>query len=261
MDAARIGDLGSHNRAVWAQGRFIKEYATRQLRPVEVLLLIRYRDDLSGRVLELGCGAGRITGYLVQIAQEAYGLDLSPRMVAECRRRYPTGTFLESDLRDLSTFESGSLDAVVAGYNVLDVLDDAERHGALREVARVLRTGGLLIMSSHNRGYLPEVRRPTQLRTSDPLRFAVDLIRAPRAVVRHRRLVALERYERDYAIVSDGAHRYSLVHYFITPEAQFRQLEQEGFQPLSCSDLDGRTLEPGETAPSTSELHYVARRA
>ena len=53
--------------------------------------------------------------------------------------------------------------------------------------------------------------------------------------------------ERDYEIVSDGSHGFTLVHYYISPQDQLRQLEQEGFEPLSCLDLDGRTLAAGET--------------
>jgi SAM-dependent methyltransferase len=254
-------DPGTLNRASWARGRFVKEYAHRVLRPVEVVLLARYHEDFAGRVLELGCGAGRITGYLVQLAREAYGIDLQPQMIAECRRRYPAGTFIQADIRDLSNFEDGSLDVVVAGCNTLDIFSDDERRIMLRDIGRVLREQGLLVMSAHNRAYLPRVRRPGHVRTSDPLRFAADLARAPRNLGRHRRLVHLERDERDYAIVSDGAHGYSLVHYFITPEAQFRQLREEGYEPLSCSDLDGNVLAPGDESPNTVELHYVARRA
>lgn len=225
-----------------------------------MLLLVRHREDLSGRVLELGCGAGRITGYLAEIAHEAYGIDISSRMVAECRRRYPRGHFSEGDIRDLSQFEDGSLDAVIAGWNVLDIFGDEERRATLREIHRALRAGGLFVMSSHNRAYLPHVSGPAHVRTVDPLRFAFDLVRAPVRVRRHRRLIAMERTEAEYAIVSDGSHEYSLVHYFIAPQAQFRQLEQEGFEPLACADLDGRELGSGETAPNCPELHYLARR-
>jgi SAM-dependent methyltransferase len=181
--------------------------------------------------------------------------------LAECRRRYPRGTFIQGDIRDLSRFEPGSLDAVVAGCNMLDIFSDAERRAMLREIRGVLRDGGLLVMSAHNRAYLPNLRGPGELRTSDPLRFTWDLVRAPRNLRRHRRLVQLERDERDYAIVSDGAHGYSLVHYFITPPAQLRQLEEEGFKPISCSDLEGNVLASGDAAPKVVELHYAARGA
>jgi SAM-dependent methyltransferase len=250
---------GAVNTAWWRRGRFVGLYATRILRPVEVMLVVRHREQLAGRVLELGCGAGRITGYLLALGREVTGLDVSPAMIAECRRRYPGGRFLEGDMADLSGFPNSSLDVVIVGFNVLDIFGDARRRQTLREIHRVLAPDGLLIMSSHNRAHLPLVPGPRHIRRSDPLRFTADLVRAPLRSVRHRRLRTLERNERGYAILSDGTHGFAFVHYFITPESQFRQLEEEGFEPLSCEDLDGEPLADGDRAPTCPELHYVAR--
>jgi SAM-dependent methyltransferase len=227
---------------------------------VEVLLLIRYREHVTGHVLELGCGAGRITGYLVELAADAHGLDVSADMIAECRRRYPAGHFSQADMRDLSSFESDSLDLVLAGYNLLDIFTDPERRQVLREVRRVLSPTGILIMSSHNRASLPKVRSPSQLRRSDPLRFGFDLLKAPGRTARHRRLRKHEYAGTDYCIVSDGSHDFSLVHYFTSADAQFRQFEQEGFEPLLSADLDGRPLDDTYDAPDCPEIHYVARK-
>jgi hypothetical protein len=81
----------------------------------------------------------------------------------------------------------------------------------------------------------------------------------PIRVIRHRRLAALEHAEADYAIVNNDAHDFSLVHYFVSPEAQRRQLDDEGFEPLGVFDYEGRELGPGDTAADCVELHYVAR--
>lgn len=248
------------NITTWARGGFLGAYNGRELRPVEVLLLVRYHEHATGRALELGCGGGRIAGYLVQMAREAYGIDISSDMVEACRQHYPGGHFSQGDIRDLSQFEDESLDLVIAGCNLLDIFTDAERRASLREIRRVLVGGGLLFMSSHNRAYLPNVRPPTHIRRSDPLRLAYDLVNAPRRIVRHRRLRRYEVQEPEYTIISDGAHEFSLVHYFTFAEAQSRQFEQEGFEPLESADLDGRPIDETYHAPDCSEIYYVARK-
>jgi SAM-dependent methyltransferase len=260
--------VAAANVQIWERGEFVGEYANRTLRPVEVLLLVRLRDQMSGAVLELGCGAGRIGGYLLALAREFHGLDVSPRMIAEARRRYPGGDFAEGDIRDLSRFDDGSLDAVVAGCNLLDVFADGERRALLREIRRVLVPGGMLVMSSHNRAYLTRVRPPWHVRVGGlahggargALQLAADILRAPRRIRRHHRLRALEQPGADFALVSDGAHEFSLVHYFIDPVAQFRQLREEGLEPELAADLDGRPVSSGAEAPDCPEIHYLARR-
>lgn len=244
---------------MWSRGRFVRQYANRSLRPVETMLLARYGEDLAGTVLELGPGAGRVTGYLIQRARHVIGLDISPRMVQECARRHPEGEFHIGDMRDLSRFADAGFDAVVAANNVLDVFSDADRRACLAEMRRVLVPGGLLIFSSHNRASLPRVKGPTAVRRSDPARLAYDALNVPLRLARHRRLRALERETPGYAIVSDGSHGFTLVHYYIDPEAQRRQLAEAGFELLGCAALDGHLLGPGEAAADCSELHYTAR--
>ncbi|HEY1566333.1 MAG TPA: class I SAM-dependent methyltransferase [Solirubrobacteraceae bacterium] len=260
--------MAAANRAAWAGGDFVRAYTGRELRPVEVLLLVRLRESLSGSVLELGCGAGRISGYLVALAHEFHGMDISPRMVAASQRSYPAGDFAQGDVDDVARFADDSVDAVIAGWNLLDVLDDAERREALRAIRRALAPGGVLIMSSHNLAYLPRLRSPAHvrlggLRQGRPqgvLQFAADVVRAPRRVRRHRRLRVLERRTADYALVSDGSHEFTLVHYYIDPAAQFRQFREVGLEPESAADLDGRSIDRGDEAPDCPEIHYVARK-
>lgn len=245
------------NEALWGEGDLLADYAGRTLRPVEVMLLVRHREELSGRVLELGCGGGRLSGYLIELAREFRGLDISPRMVAHCRGMYPSGRFEVRDLRDLAGYESGGFDAVLAPFNVLDVLDNAERLRVLGELRRILSARGLLVFSTHNLAFAPSIPRPTHVRR-DPLRGAADLLRMPRRLRNHRRLRGLQRREDDHAVLIDEAHDYSILHYYIGRDAQERQLAGRGLRLLACLDLDGRPVARGEQAPHAPELHYVA---
>jgi SAM-dependent methyltransferase len=248
------------NERLWAGEDLVEQYDGRTLRPPEVMLLVRYRDALSGRVIELGCGGGRLSGYLNAIARDFHALDISPRMVAHCRRLYPGGSFELGDLRDLSRYESSSFDVVFPSFNVIDVLDDAERRHVLAEIHRMLEPDGLLMMSSHNLAHAPSIPSPTQITGRNPVRIARQLLRLPRRELNRRRLQPLQRDHGDYGILIDQAHEYGILHYYIGRDAQARQLAEAGFELLECLDLDARPVQAGQTAASQPELHYVARR-
>jgi SAM-dependent methyltransferase len=257
--AAPVDPQVRANQELWAQEDLLSHYLGRALRPPEVMLLVRHREALAGRVLELGCGGGRLSGYLLDLASEFHGLDISPLMVAHCKRAYPGGTFELGDLRDLSRYASESFAVVFASFNVLDVLDDSERRRVLMEIRRMLAEGGLMMMSSHNLAHAPSIPNPTRLHARHPLGILRALSKMPRRELNRRRLLPLQRIEDGYAILTDEAHEYGILHYYIGRDAQERQLEESGFGLLECLDLDGRPVRPGEQASEHAELHYVAR--
>jgi SAM-dependent methyltransferase len=249
------------NTAGWQRPRLVRGYAHRRLLAPESAILERYRDALSGRVLELGCGAGRLTGHLLDIADDVHGLDLNAEMVAHCRAQYPAGHYSVGDLRDLSSFRPQSFDAVVAADNVVDVLDDAARRAVLDEIRGVLAPGGLLVLSSHNLAAAPLIRQPTQVRSPSRKEMLVNVVRLPRRLYNRRRLQPLERHAADHAILNDVAHDYSLLHYYIGRDAQERQFAEHGFTLLEALDASGAPVGPGETASESHWLHYVCRLA
>jgi SAM-dependent methyltransferase len=249
-----------HNVSVWRDGNFVSQYISSELQPAESLLLERYGRELRGEVLELGCGAGRLTGHLISLGGSVHGIDVSPAMVAYCRAHYPSGTFSVADLRDLSALQAQSLDAVVATNNILDILDDAERRRVLREIRRILKPAGLLWMSSHNRDFLPNLRSPTDVSGRNLVRSAGKLVLMPWRMYNRRRLLSLQRFERDYAIVNDEAHHFRLLHYYVSPPAQERQLADEGLQVIGCLCSDGREISVNDVVGDCVEMHYLARR-
>jgi SAM-dependent methyltransferase len=133
--------------------------------------------DPGMAILDVGVGTGRTTPALSRIASRYVGVDYSTAMVARCRSKFPGLTFLEMDATDMSGFADGSFDAVVFSFNGIDCLpDDSARLRCLHECARVLRPGGIFIVSSHNARYLvylPVLHRVGWVRMAWRVAYAV----------------------------------------------------------------------------------------
>jgi SAM-dependent methyltransferase len=251
------------NAERWAKDDLVEAYSLRSLRAAEQVILERYREPLGGRVLELGCGAGRLTGHVIELGGQVHGVDISPAMVAHCRETYPGARFSVGDLSDLSSFKGGPYDAVLAPFNVIDVLGEDARLDFLGDARGLLAPGGLLVFSSHNRAFasrpITRLRKLVRLWVGNPRRPTATIRNLPQRLANRRRLRRLESSDEGYAVVNDEAHDFSLLHYYITSDAQRSQLEKSGFECLECLDLDGRPVAAGESAAHCSELHYVAR--
>src|SRR5439155_24734642 len=63
----------------------------------------------GGRIADLGCGSGVFTGLLYELGFRPVGLDISPKLIALGRKKYPEVEFLEGDVEHLP-FPSSSLD-------------------------------------------------------------------------------------------------------------------------------------------------------
>jgi SAM-dependent methyltransferase len=266
-------DQVSVNNALWRGDDHVGVYANRVLAPVEVVILLRYRDELAGRVIEVGCGAGRVLGYLAELSSDANGIDLSPAMVDYCHRAYPNADVQVGDVIELRSMFEQPFDVIVAANSLIDVFDDERRAAVLAEMHRCLVPGGLLIFSSHNLAFLSrgaDASSPGRrwggiaavggkLVHKSPAEVAAAVRRLPSAARNRRRLAPLQRATADYAIVNDDTFGYALLHYYVRRDAQERQLAEAGFDLVECLDPDGRQVPRGHDGDGPW-LHYVARR-
>lgn len=99
-------------------------------------------------VLDVGCGpAGHVSRYLADRDVRVEGIDLSPVVVAEARRRHPDLRFWVGDLRALPA-DDLALAGIVSFYSVVH-LPRKEWPAAFAEFRRTLAPGGLLLVAVH----------------------------------------------------------------------------------------------------------------
>jgi uncharacterized protein YceH (UPF0502 family) len=116
--------------------------------PFESWLLRRVVELSDGApVIEVGTGPGHIAAFLAEGGADVTGLDLTPEMVDEARRRYPGVSYQVGDLRRLMRPPThDGWGAVLAWYS-LNHLAASELPGAIGSLSRPLRANGWLVVA------------------------------------------------------------------------------------------------------------------
>jgi uncharacterized protein YceH (UPF0502 family) len=118
--------------------------------PFESWLLRRVVELSDGApVIEVGTGPGHVAAFLAEAGADVTGLDLTPEMVDEARRRYPGVSYQVGDLRRLMrpTTHDG-WGAVLAWYSLIHFAA-SELPAAIGSLARPLRPNGWLVLALH----------------------------------------------------------------------------------------------------------------
>jgi len=112
----------------------------------------------QARVLDAGCGPGRVGGRLGELGHDVVGVDLDPVLIAAAEQDHPGPTWLVSDLSELDLAALGvepGFDVVVCAGNVMGFLDPATRQRVLERLASTLADGGRIVTGFGSSGDYP----------------------------------------------------------------------------------------------------------
>ncbi|MFJ2738245.1 class I SAM-dependent methyltransferase [Streptomyces sp. NPDC087440] len=100
----------------------------------------------AARVLDAGCGTGRIAIRLAELGHHCTGVDIDSSMLAVARRNAPAQDWLLGDLARLDTLGlTPEFDLVLAAGNVIPLLAPGTEPTVVGHLASLLRPGGLLV--------------------------------------------------------------------------------------------------------------------
>lgn len=129
--------------------------------------------DVKEKVLDFGCGYGRIVDQLDQRGySDVVGIDPSSAMIERGRSMFPKLSLLHSTGQDLP-FNSGYFDAIIACAVFTSIPSTEARQAAASEIRRVLKPGGLLHLSefcaSEERRFMSTLGVPMRYSTPEAL--------------------------------------------------------------------------------------------
>ncbi|MFP5348147.1 MAG: class I SAM-dependent methyltransferase [Actinomycetes bacterium] len=111
----------------------------------------------GARILDAGCGSGRVGGFLAQAGHSVTGVDVDPVLIEAARHDYPDVEWLVGDLAELDLASRGvavPFDAVVCAGNVMTFLAPSTRLEVLRRLrAHLADDGRAAVGFGAGRGY------------------------------------------------------------------------------------------------------------
>ena len=186
------------------------------------------------RILELGCGTGRVTSILSELASTT-AVDLLIEMLQRAKQRAPRARFVAADLREF-TFVSKFDLVILADDPMAHLTSSAERSKVLERIADHLEPEGRLVLEGLYRppGRAPVLRPRAVLRDGELL-FTISESWSPAPESPHWK--ATYRYERGSSTTEVTAALRSW-----TPE-EIGHFAESGLQVESLwGDFDERPL-------------------
>ena len=203
-----------------------------QLQGAEKTLLDLLSDRLSSfKMLDIGVGGGRTTAHFAPVVKEYVGIDYSADMIAACQQKFANSSFKAdfkvADARDLSQFADNSFDLILFSFNGIDYVSHSDRLSILQEVARVGKSGGYFFFSSHNLLSMTQEFNYQKHLSLNLFKTYVNLVMFAFLRFANLPVTFKQLQKKDYYIIRDESHNFKLKTYYIRPQAQIKQLQND----------------------------------
>ncbi len=111
----------------------------------------------KARILDAGCGPGRVGGRLHRLGHDVVGIDIDAELIAAAEEDHPGPRWIVGDLATIDPDAAGAgggFDVIVSAGNVVTFVEPASRRPVLANLARMLADDGRLVVGfGAGRGY------------------------------------------------------------------------------------------------------------
>ncbi|MES0033085.1 class I SAM-dependent methyltransferase [Mesorhizobium sp. M0040] len=221
------------------------EISDRQAAAIWDFLSLRQGD----RVLELGCGYGRIANRLAEKGAQVTGLDISPILLKKAEedaiKRGVNVEYVKADMRSIPWRDR--FDAAFLWYTTFGYFDDADNERVLCETASSLRKGGRLLIDHPNRLDFLGHKSPVCLVAQRNNDVRIDIFTND---------VLSDRSNLERIVVRDGCVRRAYLSFRQYGVSEYlRMLRGAGFETIEAYGQEGEAF-----IPASSRLVVVAHK-
>lgn len=124
----------------WSEAECEKVNLRQQQAILNILPLL-----IGKKVLDFGCGIGRMLGCLIERGATTYGVDISQGMLARASEAHPSALLSHIQPATPLPFQDEMFDVVLASWVMQHIIDDELFAQTLKDLARTVKVGGSIV--------------------------------------------------------------------------------------------------------------------
>lgn len=131
--------------------KFAQDWDKTRVRPWPEFNIFFPLLSKGDRVLDLGCGNGRLRQFLFQdliVPGDYFGFDISEALLSMAREKHPKDNFFKGDFGKTLPFGANNFDWVISIAAFHHLLDQRSQAKFLDEVYRIMKPGGRVFMTT-----------------------------------------------------------------------------------------------------------------